>query len=250
MDERKNRPDPTHGYQNQTFEQNYAGTFVARRQTEHDKSLEQASDSAETEKEPDPMETLKKVWGFIKDPSHSGAVIAILTLVIALSNIGYDVVASRQLGAMKESNDINRENVESVQRALVSYSGSPLPIQRLTGNRVSKITLIFRWGNDGVTSAINCKSRVNWITIPDDLPDNFSFPDIGSFKPKQFYIPPKGVANAPADIDIDWLKKTNTGTYRRFTWGWITYDDIFHGTKSISQNSATNSSTSRVPSKT
>ena len=67
-----------------------------------------------------------RLWNFIKDPSHSGAVIAILTLVIAGSNIGYDIVAScqltsmnKQLSEMQKQTTLSRQQLVGTQAAVL-----------------------------------------------------------------------------------------------------------------------------------
>jgi hypothetical protein len=156
----------------------------------------------------------------------------LLTLVIAGSGIYYTKYAKRQWKAMHESNEINRENVESVQRALVFFSGQTGIAKRITGTRVSTLTILVPWLNTGVTPATEGKSVVNWQTLPSPfgLPQNFAYPDLANTKPVRFEIPPKGSGNATMDVPIHWIEDTKNKKFRMFIYGWITYRDIFSRT--------------------
>jgi len=147
----------------------------------------------------------------------------VVGIVVALIYIG-------QLRQMIESNRINRENMESVQRALVFFGGEVGAIKRTTGKKVTSLTLVFPWQNSGATPAMRGKSRVNWLTVPGDLPNNFQFPDLGDPRLNQFEIPPKGFGNGTADVSIEYIEKVKAKRARMFVWGWITYNDIFHKT--------------------
>ncbi len=153
----------------------------------------------------------------------------ILTVAIAASSIVYTIYAKRQWNVMRESNNINRENMESVQRALVSYSGQTGQIKRLTGKKVTSLTMVLPWENTGVTPAMNGKSVVNWKTLPspNGLPENFTYPDQMEVEPRQFEIPPRGIGTGTMDVPIGWIQVTKGKTVRMFIYGWITYDDIF-----------------------
>ena len=131
---------------------------------------------------------------------------------------------------MRESNAINRENVEVVQRALVFFDGQVAAIKRTTDKRNTALTLVMPWQNTGVTPAMNGKARVNWLVIPQALPDNFAFPDLGNVKPRQFDIPPRAFGNGTADVPIEFIEKAKNKGFRMYVWGWITYDDMFKGT--------------------
>jgi hypothetical protein len=157
-----------------------------------------------------------------------------LLVEIAVFLVGVKVafIYSGQLRQMIESNDINRENVESVERALVFFSGQAGYVKRLTRKKVTSLTIILPWENSGVTPAINGLSVVNWKTFPSPsgIPGNFTYPDEANPAPKQFEIPPKGYGNGTMDVPITWIAATKDKRLRMFIYGWITYDDIFKGT--------------------
>jgi hypothetical protein len=141
------------------------------------------------------------------------------------------VIYGCQLDQMIKSNRISRESVESVQRALVYFSGQPAYIKRVVGNKVGTLTIVIPWENSGVTPAMNGKSMVNWRIFhgPNGIPDNFTYPDEGQVKPRQFDIPPKSSGNGTMDVPIWAISSAKNGVGRLYVHGWIVYDDIFKG---------------------
>jgi hypothetical protein len=113
MEETKDSNTPPPDRVADTFKQHCAGTFVARGQMPQGDPIDHTTDTKEAKYKPDdPLERIVTLWRFIKDPNHSGAVIAILTVVIALSNVGYDIVASYQMKTMKgQLNQMKRQSV-------------------------------------------------------------------------------------------------------------------------------------------
>jgi hypothetical protein len=53
-----------------------------------------------------------------------------------------------------------------------SSTGKLEPLNGLKKKKVIALTLVIPWENTGVTPAMNGTSRVNWVVIPNDLPDN------------------------------------------------------------------------------
>jgi hypothetical protein len=120
-DQTKNSSDPSPDQAPQTPKQHYAGTFVAKRQMEQHDPVESADNPAQASKEPAPLEVVMRWWKFIKDPQHSQAIIAILTLVIAGTGIGYDIVASKQLSVMNDTLKLERPWIGAVGRKKSGY---------------------------------------------------------------------------------------------------------------------------------
>jgi hypothetical protein len=60
---------------------------------------------------------LSRIWLWVKDPTHSSAIMAVFTAVIMLTGIVYTIVAALQWSAMRESNTINRTIVEAARSA-------------------------------------------------------------------------------------------------------------------------------------
>ena len=67
MEERKNRSDPSHGYQNQTFEEQFAGRFVAERI-----HAEKETEDAETAETNARKTNLKSMEGETKSNAAAG----------------------------------------------------------------------------------------------------------------------------------------------------------------------------------
>jgi hypothetical protein len=230
MERTKDGEDPTSEQAPDTFRQHYAGTFVAKRYRAYNAPMTQAHRAADSEREPLPIEMIRCLAWMRR---NHNAVTAMFTVGIFLATSIYTVFAIKQWLAMNESNAINRENVESVQRALVFFSGQTESIKRITGKKVTSLTIIVPWDNSGVTEAMNGVSRVNWKTLPspNGLPPDFSFPDEGTVESRQFEIPPRSSGNGTMDVPIDSIEATKQGVTRMFIHGWITYDDIFKGQK-------------------
>jgi hypothetical protein len=211
------------------IEQNPARQSVAERP----KPMEQAKEGSDPapDKTPKPVKS-KRISEWFNGLNHNG-ITALFTVGIFVATATYAVFAIKQWNAMRESNAINRENVESVQRALVFFSGQPAYVKRLTGKKVTSLTIVLPWENTGVTPAMNGKSIVNWKTFPSPsgLPENFTYPDEVNVEPRQFEIPPRGYGNGTMDVPIQWIEATKNGSLRMFIHGWIIYDDIFKGTE-------------------
>jgi hypothetical protein len=80
--------------------------------------------------------------------------------------------AQSQLIKMEESNRINREALESVQRAFVVFAASP---EVMVMPNFWDIDIAI--DNAGNTPTRTLKDRVSWIFSLTDLPENYSFPD-------------------------------------------------------------------------
>jgi hypothetical protein len=227
MDEGKNRTDPTHGYQNQTFVKQFAAQFETQGVGAEKNPEGTDEPKNDSHREPSPPEALMRAWESITE--HSNAIMAVFTILIFAATTAYTVIAILQWNAMRDSNEINRENVESVQRALVSFGGQVGHIKRVSGKKITKLTLVMPWENTGVTPSMNGKSRGNWKTFegPGGIPDNYTYPDQSAIKLTQFEISPKGYGNITADVPIEWIQAVKNGGFRMFVYGWITYDDIF-----------------------
>jgi hypothetical protein len=84
--------------------------------------------------------------------------------------------AQSQLVKMDESNRINREALQSVQRAFITFPPSPKVSYFPTKGW---FTLEMPIENAGATQAHGLKDRVSWVATMGKLPDKYSFPDRG-----------------------------------------------------------------------
>ena len=143
---------------------------------------------------------------------------------------GQTAAQERAANAAIGANKVTREALVSVQRAFVSFSGTLSATKIVKHDKTTDLMLNLPWTNLGTTPTRKSKSRVNWQTFPQGMPDNFSFLDIGDVAPRQFTIPSKGFGNATMEVPIQVLEYVKDGNLRLFVWGWITYHDIFERT--------------------
>ena len=168
--------------------------------------------------------------------------VGVLTL-IALA--AYTFVTYRQWRAMLASNEINRESLQSVQRALVGFVNYTIePYERHEESASEKYWAIHgTWENFGATPAIGA---VQYIGV-DDLPsepndDQFRGSSQNDDHPVPIVVVPHGLQDSarvlkpdsfirfPRNVPIDKIQTVNF-TGHRFFWGWIVYRDVFRGTK-------------------
>lgn len=168
---KRKKTDPTHPPTRspRPFKQHYAGTFVGERQIKQAESIDNTDEHEESATKPDdPLEAVMRLWNFIKDPNHSGAVIAILTLVIAGSNIGYDIVASRQLKSMnsqltemQQQTTLQRQQLVGTMAAVVQPDMNWTPVVGVNEFWLS-------WKNNGHLNAskIQARFKLSKNTLP------------------------------------------------------------------------------------
>lgn len=171
-----------------------------------------------------------------------------MSQMIAQTTAQYD-----QVGKLQESNSINREALESVQRAYVTFPPSP-ELHAINLPSGILFTLDMPIENAGNTMARGEKDRVSCVTPIGLLPNNYTFPDIDGGPETNCGTPwaATGANTIPAKgsmfsqtivIDgkmlVEYMQQ-NPGpprvgepdhpTRNVFLYGWTTYRDIFKGT--------------------
>jgi hypothetical protein len=142
--------------------------------------------------------------------------------------------AANQVLALKESNRINRESLQSVQRAFVFVPDiQAVRIDDETDStKAVSINFSVSFSNNGTTPTRKMTEHNSFLWIIPPLPNDFSFPDLwDETKPKvntPFALGPKMSASTtamsvPAEV-ISLVKKHQTHLY---IWGWVKYNDIF-----------------------
>ena len=112
--EEKEQPGGSSSWrESQSFRQNDAGTFVAKRQPTQHNAVESGDGASNSDREPNPLEVAMKVWEFFREPKHANAIMAIFTILIFLATGAYAWVAIKQWSAMLDSNRITREAFET-----------------------------------------------------------------------------------------------------------------------------------------
>ena len=131
---------------------------------------------------------------------------------------------------MRESNRINRDALESVQRAFI---GSPTITDKekiVDGNtkKVVGIQFSLAWQNSGTTQARDfriCSSREDApIGSSENLPDKCGQPFRDVATPKRTVISRPIVLQAPL------LESLIEGRTKVTIWGWVKYRDVFPNT--------------------
>lgn len=165
------------------------------------------------------------------------------TLVIAATTVVYTIYSRRQWSALLESNAINRESLQSVQRAYISYQGirentlyeRTAGAMKFFGFQFFADTL-----NSGNTPAGIIDQYFNIKKLPDE-PTEVEFTgsprrameSIGPRAPNMIgsvRIPPsafgiKGIVTM-GTLRSELVRNTNI-----YAWGWITYRDVFPKTE-------------------
>lgn len=154
--------------------------------------------------------------------------IGVLTL---LALTVYTRITYEQWKAMLDSNAINREALESVQRAFVNIGKTMQdnPVVIPGQNEIRGWEFRPRMANSGSTPTRNASSHANFLFLPAALPADFSFPDLGAQTPDiPFILGPKEEAmGALLNVPFSAIEDVKGKKTRLFFWGWATYNDIF-----------------------
>jgi hypothetical protein len=230
MEEEKNSRDPSDYRQSQSFKQNYAGTLVAKRMHTDQNSDSQDPQSQQSEREPFPVE-LKTVIEWINRLNHN-AITSVFTVGIFLATAIYAVVATLQWCAMRDSNKINRDALEGVQRPFVTFSPK-MSVGTKFDPRTGHIAAFFPQvpiNNSGNTATRNLKDHVSVYPSKDELPQTFTFPDIGRAPESIDIGPHDSITYYAASFGINDARAAQSGTGHVYIYGWATYNDGFRNT--------------------
>jgi hypothetical protein len=163
-------------------------------------------------------------WTFIGE-----MVLIAITLYIAC-------IYSGQLDQMIESNEINRESLESVQRAFMILNAIPFNrFTRMASSGTPELIWQFKpnWENAGNTTATTAAQDFFVELLPTE-PNDEQF--AGNNKEHtQFEIGPKarqngGVKDIPDSVIMS-ARVDQPGAHKMFFWGWVVYRDVFPKTK-------------------
>lgn len=172
------------------------------------------------------MENTKYSPAVYKPPDSTLSLWGLLTGIIVAT------IYALQLHAMLDSNNINRDALESVQRAFV-LSGTVEPT--VVGPKGSQSTIFgVHWDNSGSTPARGTTHvSYRWDQAP--LPEDYSFPDLWDQGQPHFNTPfvlgPKGTMSVPigpiATPIIDGIVEHRIHLN---VFGWAKYRDVFKDT--------------------
>jgi hypothetical protein len=180
---------------------------------------------------------LLSVLEWLRKPENHTYVTTGCAVLAALITAIYTVFAILQWSAMRESNKINREALQSVQRAFVTFSPSLDTIIRITPqtNRANFWDFTIPIENSGVTPTRGMTGHADIWTGHDKMPDDFTFPDTGNSPPQLLVLGPKGkTALGPIGVTPDIIEALESvpkgGSWHLYFYGWAKYRDIFEGT--------------------
>lgn len=177
----------------------------------------------------------------LKKSEVTNTAIAIATIVIAASTIIYTIFAIKQWRAMNESNQINRQSLESVQRAFITFHTitQERTVRRYPSGDKHYWYFMGSIDNSGNTPAID---MIRYFGSGSEAPSEEQFVGDRNIEFRAFTLGPKAAAIIGpkeeseasvfgSDLGVD-LRKTFTSEPKNlFFWGWIAYRDVFPKTE-------------------
>jgi hypothetical protein len=148
------------------------------------------------------------------------------------SSIVYTIYAKRQWRVMKESNEINRDALQSVQRAYVNFSTTidiNVMFDPIT-HKVDSWNFMIPVENSGTTPTRGMTAHVERYESKGKMPDDFAFPDTPGVPSQLIVLGPKANTRmSPVGVrpeSIEALESIPRGWHVYF-YGWAKYHDVF-----------------------
>lgn len=196
MDEEKNSGEPSSYRESQSFKQNYAGTFVAKRIDEQADPIYSSEQRTYPEGEILPVEikiVLDSCLVWLR--KNHNAVTAVSTLLIFAATAIYAVFAILQWRAMGEANKITREAFQTEAKAHLAmkwiswasdYKEPPSAVDQICPDDSghSHFCIVMHFENGGKTPALETHTIVHVIKPTNalkarDIVEQFHFPALG-----------------------------------------------------------------------
>jgi hypothetical protein len=182
-------------------------------------------------------------WSKIRETKTSNGIVAICTIVIAIATIAYFIVSYFQWQAALESNKINRESLQSVQRPFLLFEGieGGIVTTHTASSEHEDLRLHAKILNAGNTTANELSRNLFGGSLANE-PTERQFkgdgrtPIIkGVLGPKAFHFTGDVVVPS-AFFGLDKARTTRPVQPIRsergfYLWGWVVYRDVFPGTK-------------------
>jgi hypothetical protein len=170
---------------------------------------------------------LKDLWDSVKSGVRTAKFFMELAALVVV--ILYTIFARGQLKQMIESNRINREALDSVQRAFVNFQS--IGIVKRVSVKPSDISwdIFVNWQNSGGTQALHALQLFRACILPGE-PNEQLFKEAISGKAAYIYIAPKATQQTGyVNKEESFLPVSGPipPNQQRFFWGWIFYQDIF-----------------------
>jgi len=194
---------------------------------------------------PSRLEVVTGIWSTIRETKTSNGIVAICTIAIALATIAYFIVSFYQLRAMRQSNEINRQSLQSVQRAFITYRG--VRNGRFRTNPTKDLPHYWTFHaaieNSGTTPAITVIAQYQVGVQSPNGPTEEAFRGKMVDNSAPITVGPKATQELGArHIDealifghdlADNLSDMSTATIQPniFSWGWVVYRDVFPNTR-------------------
>jgi hypothetical protein len=145
-----------------------------------------------------------------------------------------------QLGAMIESNSINRTALESVQRAFVSRTGFDLrkTVIRTADREDLRLTVVANWQNGGATPALGVIHSLSIDELSSEPSGDTFIGNAATESPE--FIGPKGPMAYKVDkplsfftggVQPGFIAPMIKSNRKIFLWGWVLYRHIFPKTR-------------------
>lgn len=168
-----------------------------------------------------------KFWEFMqKCEQHSNAIIAFLTVVIAVTSVVYAYFTHK-------ANETSREALTSVQRAFVYVDRFDFLVLADPAGNITGARVFAQIKNSGTTPGIKARYWINRAVdkLPSDFPDYDSDGKITTDADREgrasFYAPQVLTGTESFDVPVaDILANRPLWLY-----GWIRYRDVFTDTK-------------------
>jgi hypothetical protein len=157
-------------------------------------------------------------------------VIEVVALFVLLL---YTFFAGAQWLSLLASNQINRDALQSVQRAFIVFTSQ----MDATGVVDAKTGKIAAWhfalaiDNVGTTPTRGMTYHINASSRLDEIPPTFSYPDVGDLTPAPLMIGPKArIYSGDLQVSSEIIQAIQQGKVHLYFYGWATYRDVFSGT--------------------
>lgn len=211
----------------QEMAKGYLSAVSAAEEARHNKQQQETKVSAEIRFT---QEAEKKRDEEHKQQLSIQIVVAATTAITALAAIVYATIAAYQLNEIRQSNNINREALVSVQRAFVNIGknmqDNPIIVPGHAG--IQGWEFRPRVANSGVTPTRNAESHANFVLWLGPLPENFPFPDLGQLAETPFVLGPKEDTTGPLlTLSSAQVRQVRERKALLYFYGWISYQDIF-----------------------
>jgi hypothetical protein len=135
-----------------------------------------------------------------------------------------------QFNAMRESNRINRDALDAVQRPFVTFSPNIGMYPIIQNGKITEMQPEVTVTNSGATPTKNLTTKTNLYFSPNPIPTNYDFHDIGAAPDNSVLGPKDTLANDTDPFDVSQFEAVRDGRGHLYIYGWAKYSDQLKGT--------------------